>query len=76
MLLHDFTLQYETHQDYVNPKIESKEVEKIMGFGIHDTEHITKAIIAKYIREQEKHDQMMDKIATMELEDPFKGMTE
>ena len=30
------------------------------------------ATVAKYIREQEKHDQMMDKISKKELEDPFR----
>ncbi len=30
------------------------------------------ATIAKYIREQDKHDQMMDKISTKELENPFR----
>jgi putative transposase len=30
------------------------------------------ATIAKYIREQDKHDQMMDKITTKELENPFR----
>ena len=34
---------------------------------------LNEATIAKYIREQEKHDQMMDKISTKELENPFKG---
>ena len=29
--------------------------------------------VAKYIREQEKADQMMDKISVKELEDPFRG---
>ncbi|HBY05003.1 MAG TPA: IS200/IS605 family transposase, partial [Desulfotomaculum sp.] len=29
--------------------------------------------IAKYIREQDKHDQIIDKISTKELESPFKG---
>jgi putative transposase len=29
--------------------------------------------IAKYIREQDTHDQIMDKISTKELENPFKG---
>ena len=29
--------------------------------------------IAKYIREQDKHDQTLDKVSTKELEDPFKG---
>lgn len=29
--------------------------------------------IAKYIREQDKHDQIMDSISTKELENPFKG---
>lgn len=31
------------------------------------------ATIAKYIREQEKQDQVMDKLTTKEYEDPFKG---
>ncbi|MBI6872074.1 IS200/IS605 family transposase [Clostridium aciditolerans] len=35
---------------------------------------LNEATIAKYIREQEKHDQMMDKITTKELENPFKGV--
>jgi putative transposase len=30
------------------------------------------ATVAKYIREQDKHDQMMDKISTKELENPFR----
>ena len=34
---------------------------------------LNEATIAKYIREQEQHDQMMDKITTKELENPFKG---
>jgi putative transposase len=34
---------------------------------------LNEATIAKYIREQEKQDQMMDKITTKEYEDPFKG---
>jgi len=29
--------------------------------------------IVKYIREQDKHDQIMDRISTKELENPFKG---
>lgn len=29
--------------------------------------------IAKYIREQDKHDQIIDRISTKELENPFKG---
>lgn len=33
---------------------------------------LNEATIAKYIREQEKNDQMMDKITTKELEDPFR----
>ena len=36
---------------------------------------LNEATIRKYIREQETHDQMMDKITTKELEDPFKGPT-
>lgn len=35
---------------------------------------LNEATIAKYIREQEKHDQMMDKITTKELEDPFRDV--
>ena len=31
------------------------------------------ATVKKYIQEQEKYDQMMDKITTKELENPFKG---
>ena len=34
---------------------------------------LNEATIAKYVREQEKHDQMMDKITTKEAEDPFRG---
>lgn len=30
------------------------------------------ATVAKYIREQDKHDQIMDKISTKELENPFR----
>lgn len=33
---------------------------------------LNEATIAKYVREQEKHDQMMDKISKKELEDPFR----
>jgi putative transposase len=29
--------------------------------------------VAKYIREQELHDQMIDKVSVKELEDPFRG---
>ena len=31
------------------------------------------ATIAKYIREQEKQDQILDKVTTKEYKDPFKG---
>ena len=34
---------------------------------------LNEATIAKYIREQEKNDQIMDKITTKELENPFRG---
>ena len=34
---------------------------------------LNEATIAKYIREQDTHDQMIDKISTKELESPFKG---
>lgn len=30
------------------------------------------ATVAKYIREQELHDQMIDKVSVNELEDPFR----
>jgi putative transposase len=33
----------------------------------------TVGLIAKYVREQEKQDQMMDRISTKEYEDPFRG---
>ena len=33
---------------------------------------LNEVTIAKYIREQDKHDQMMDKITTKELENPFR----
>jgi putative transposase len=33
---------------------------------------LNEATIAKYIREQDKHDQMMDKISKKELENPFR----
>lgn len=35
---------------------------------------LNEATIAKYIREQEKDDQIMDRVMTKELEDPFRGM--
>ena len=31
------------------------------------------ATAAKYIREQELHDQMIDKVSVQEVEDPFRG---
>jgi putative transposase len=34
---------------------------------------LNEAMIAKYVREQDKQDQMMDKISTKEAEDPFRG---
>jgi putative transposase len=34
---------------------------------------LNEATIAKYVREQEKQDQMMDRISTKEAEDPFRG---
>ncbi len=34
---------------------------------------LNEATIAKYIREQDKHDQAMDTITAKELENPFKG---
>lgn len=34
---------------------------------------LNEATVAKYIREQEKDDQIMDRVTTKELEDPFRG---
>ena len=34
---------------------------------------LNEATIAKYIREQEKQDQVEDKLTTKEYKDPFKG---
>jgi len=34
---------------------------------------LNEATIAKYVREQEKQDQMMDRITTKEADDPFRG---
>ena len=34
---------------------------------------LNEATIAKYVREQEKHDQMLDRLSTKEYEDPFRG---
>ena len=34
---------------------------------------LNEAVIAKYVREQETHDQMMDRISVKEAEDPFRG---
>ena len=34
---------------------------------------LNEATIAKYVSEQEKHDEMMDRITTKEAEDPFRG---
>ena len=34
---------------------------------------LNEATIAKYVREQEKHDQIIDKVSVKELEDPFRG---
>jgi len=34
---------------------------------------LNEATIAKYVREQEKHDQMLDRITIKEAEDPFRG---
>ncbi|MGV8026866.1 MAG: IS200/IS605 family transposase [Anaerolineaceae bacterium] len=38
-----------------------------------NTVGMNEATIAKYVREQEKADQMIDKISEKELEDPFRG---
>ena len=34
---------------------------------------LNQVTIAKYIRDQDHHDQMMDRLSTKELENPFKG---
>jgi putative transposase len=34
---------------------------------------LNEATIAKYVREQEKQDQMIDQISTKEAENPFRG---
>jgi putative transposase len=34
---------------------------------------LNEATIAKYVREQEKRDQMMDNLTKKEYEDPFRG---
>jgi len=34
---------------------------------------LNEATIAKYVREQETHDQVIDKVSVKELEDPFRG---
>lgn len=37
------------------------------------TVDLNESTIKKYVREQEKADQMMDRISVNELEDPFRG---
>ena len=37
------------------------------------TVELNEAMIAKYVRKQEKPNQMMDRITTKESEDPFRG---
>ncbi len=44
------------------------------GSDLSNTVGLNEGTIAKYIREQEKSDQIMDKITTKELENPFKGV--
>ena len=34
---------------------------------------LNESTIRKYIRDQEKHDQVVDKLTTVEYSDPFKG---
>ena len=34
---------------------------------------LNEATVAKYVRDQEKEDQMMDRISTKEYDDPFRG---
>lgn len=34
---------------------------------------LNEATVAKYVREQEMHDQIIDKVSVKELEDPFRG---
>ena len=41
---------------------------------IHISVELNEATIAKYIRKQEKQDQIEDELYTKEYEDPFKGV--
>ena len=43
------------------------------GYFVSTVGHISEATVKKYIREQELHDQMKDKLSVKEYEDPFKG---
>ena len=45
----------------------------ISGGYYVSTVRLNEATIAKYIREQEAHDQAMDKLSVKEYEDHFKG---
>jgi len=42
------------------------------GYNV-STVGLSEATIAKYVSEQDKHDQMMDPITTKEAEDPFRA---
>jgi len=54
------------------PKVQVWEETFLVGYYV-STVGLNEATIAKYVREQEKHDQMMDRITTKEAEDPFRG---
>ncbi|GIM30730.1 hypothetical protein CPJCM30710_33960 [Clostridium polyendosporum] len=43
------------------------------GSDLSNTVGLNEATIRKYIQEQEKEDQMKDKLSVKEYEDPFKG---
>ena len=47
---------------------------KFLAEGYYvSTVGLNEATVKKYIREQELHDQMKDKLSVKEYEDPFKG---
>ena len=51
--------------------------EIVEGFARNDINwkhiNLNESSVAKYKREQEKHDQMMDRISRKEAEDPFRA---
>ncbi|MBN1267717.1 MAG: hypothetical protein JXA25_19660 [Anaerolineales bacterium] len=53
--------------------LSGKQVQETSQGYYVSTAGLNEATTAKYVREQEKHDQMMDRIMTKEAEDPFRG---